>query len=277
MGTIGMATLALILANVLCSYRGFKNHAFFNAYKFEVGPILAGRDYKRLVTSGFLHIDWLHLGLNMYTLYAFSSELEARLGWWQFLLIYFASLIGGDLLALFIHRNHRSYSSVGASGAVSGLIFAGIALFPGMRVSLFGPSLFIPSWLFGLLFVAASIYGIRSRRDNVGHDAHLGGALVGMAVSILLRPEVLHNNLLPIVVIAVPTLVFFVIIATRPQLLLTENSFRGHHEGYSMDQKFNAEKNQKQREIDRILDKINRTGAKSLSEEEKRTLRDHTG
>lgn len=278
MREIGTATLLLIVANVLFSYKGFKNPSFFNANKFEIEPILVRKDYKRLVTSGFLHIDWMHLVLNMYTLYIFSGGLEAHLGWLKFLVIYFGSLIGGDLLALFIHRNHSNYSAVGASGAVCGMIFAGIALFPDMKISLLGPALFVPSWLFGILFVAGSIYGIKSKKSNIGHDAHLGGALFGMLIAILLKPEVLQYNLLPIVAISIPTIVFIVLIATKPHLLMTENFFRKKPslEGFNQDQKFNAEKNLKQQEIDRILDKINRTGAKSLSEKEREALREHT-
>ena len=278
MGNIGVAGLLLIIANALFSYKGFKNHAFFDGYKFEIDPILRQKDYKRLITSGFLHVDWMHLLFNMFTLYSFSGAIEAAFGGWQMLIIYFASLIGGDLLALFIHRHHSNYSAVGASGAVCGLIFAVIALFPGGEIGMFGIR-GIPNWLFGILFVAGSIYGIKSKRDNIGHDAHLGGALVGMLVAIILHPEKLQGNLMPILLITIPTILFIIIIATKPHLLYTENFFRKKasslQQNYNIDQKFNADKNQRQQEIDRILDKINRTGAKSLSDKEKETLRDH--
>lgn len=128
----GIIGLILIIANIVFSYKGFTNETFFDGYKFEVDRILINKDYKRLVTSGFLHVSWTHLIFNMLSLYAFSGLIESNLGGLKFLIIYFVSLVGDDLLSLFVHRNHGDYNSVGASGAVCGIIFASIALFPGM-------------------------------------------------------------------------------------------------------------------------------------------------
>src|SRR5664279_1898625 len=177
MTNTGIITLILIIVNIAFSYKGFTNETFFEGYKFEVDRILINKDYKRLVTSGFLHVSWTHLILNMFSLYAFSGSIESDLGGLQFLLIYFVSLVGGNLLCLFIHRNHGDYSAVGASGAVSGIIFASIALYPGMGIGFFGLPFSIPGWLYGILYVLYSIYGIKSGKDNIGHEAHLGGAL----------------------------------------------------------------------------------------------------
>ena len=107
----------------------------------------------------------------MITLACFSNGLETELGAVKFLTIYFGSLIGGDLFSLVIHREHGDYSSVGASGAISGIIFASIALFPGMEISLLGVHLYIPAWAYGLLYVLISIYGIRSQSiiEKVGN------------------------------------------------------------------------------------------------------------
>src|SRR5205085_7101779 len=123
----------IILANGLVSYQGLRNYHYFDKYSFQVDEILLGKDYKRLVTSGFLHVSWTHLIFNMITFYCFSYGLEATLGATKFLMIYFGSLLGGNLLSLFIHRHHHDYSAVGASGAISGLVFASIALFPEME------------------------------------------------------------------------------------------------------------------------------------------------
>ena len=115
--------------------------------------------YLPFFTNMFLHGGWLHLLLNMFSLLAFSGFMELYLGPLRFILLYFGSMVGGDLLALWIHRNNGSYNSVGASGAVCGLIFAAIALVPGMSIGFFFA---LPGWLYGLLFVLYSIYGIRS-------------------------------------------------------------------------------------------------------------------
>jgi len=274
MAQSGIAGFILIIVNVAFSYRGLTNESFFESYKFEVDKILIRKDYIRLVTSGFLHVSWTHLIFNMITLYAFSNLLESQLGSGKFLLVYFTSLIGGDLLSLFVHRNHGDYNAVGASGAVSGIIFACIALFPGMGVGFFGLPFSIPSWLYGIVYILFSIYGIKSSKDNIGHDAHLGGALVGMTVALLLEPVAFIDNYLTILIIAVPTIAFIYLIITRPQILLVDNFyFKTHKDHYSVDHKYNEEKVSQQKEIDRILDKISKKGIESLSVKEKETLK----
>jgi membrane associated rhomboid family serine protease len=270
-------TLLLILANVIVSYKGFTNQSFFDGYKFEVDRILVNKDYKRLITSGFLHINWMHLIFNMLSLYAFSSILEFSLGGVKFLIIYMASLIGGDLLSLLIHKNHGDYSAVGASGAVCGVIFASIAIFPGMGVGFFGLPFSIPGWLYGILYVGYSIYGIRSAKDNIGHDAHLGGALIGMLIALAFAPEAFIGNYPTILVITLPTLTFIYIIVSRPQWLLVDNLFfKTHSNHYSIDHKYNEEKTLNQKQIDAILDKISHKGMDSLSRAEKEKLQQYS-
>ena len=277
MSGTGIISLLLLILNVIISIRGFNNPAFFDRYKFEVERILVYKEYIRLISSGFLHVNWFHLIFNTIALAAFSGMVESYLGSVQFLLVYFASLIGGDLLALFIHRNNGDYTAVGASGAISGIIFASIALFPGMNVGLFFLPISMPGWLFGLIFVLVSIYGIKSKRDNIGHEAHLGGALVGMLVGILFDPSALVNNWLTITIILVPTLIFIYLILTRPHILLIDNYFfKQHPKYYNIDHKYNADRVSKQQEVDRILEKINKTGIGSLSKKEKETLKEYS-
>ena len=94
----GITAIILIIANIAFSYKGFTNPHFFDGYKFEVDKILIKKDYLRLVSSGFLHVSWMHLIFNMVSLYFFSGIIESSLGVLQFLIIYFTSLIGGNLL-----------------------------------------------------------------------------------------------------------------------------------------------------------------------------------
>ncbi len=137
----------------------------------------------------------------------------------SFLIIYFGSLLGGDILALFVHKKEYYYSAVGASGAVCGVIFASIALFPGIEIGILFLPFPMPSWLFGILYVAYSIYGIKSSHDNIGHEAHLGGALVGMLLAVIINPTCFANNYLTILLISIPILIFIILIISKPEIL----------------------------------------------------------
>ena len=270
----GIIGLVLIIANFAFTYKGLRDHTFFDNYKFEVDRIFVSKEYKRLITSGFLHVSWLHLILNMFSLFAFSALLESYLGGINFLIIYFSSLLGGNLLALFIHRQHADYSAVGASGAVSGIIFASIALFPGLGISLFG-LISIPSWLYGLAYVIYSIYGIRSKRDNIGHEAHLGGALIGLIIAVMLEPTAFAQNYLSILIIVTPVLIFIFLIILKPQVLFIDNFyFKSHSTYFDIDDQYNEERVNKQKELDQLLDKIGQRGIDSLSKKERQRLDD---
>ncbi len=274
MSSAGVFVFILIVANVIVSYKGFTNIAFFESYKFEVDRILINKDYKRLITSGFLHVSWTHLFFNMFGLYVFSGMLTMTLGALNFLLIYFASLVGGDLLSLLVHKNHGDYSSVGASGAVCGVMFASVAIFPDNSVGILFLPISIPGWIFALFFVLFSIYGIRSKKDNIGHDAHLGGALVGMILALAMYPSAFIDNYGKILIILVPTVAFIYLIVTRPYILFVDNFFyKTHQDFYSVDHRYNAERADEQQEVDRILDKIGRKGMRSLSRKEKDVLK----
>ena len=272
MNNTGIISLVIIIVNFIVSYKGLKDRAFFDRYSFVVERILLFKEYWRLVTSGFLHVSWRHLIFNMISLLMFSFLLEADLGSWQFLLLYFGSLLGGNLLSLFIHRHNSDYSSVGASGAICGVIFASIALFPGMGVSLLG-LIPVPGWLYGIVYILYSIYGIKSRNDNIGHDAHLGGALVGMAIAIILEPQAMFENFATIVIIAVPAVFFMYVIITKPHVLLVDNFFyKQHHVFGDIDQKYVFDRANRQRELDAILEKIHKKGMQSLTKAEKEKL-----
>lgn len=265
--------ICILVAIIFVSYKGLRNTAFFDGYKFEVGPILEGRDYKRLLTSGFLHVSWGHLVLNLFGLYAFGAAIERALGVGGFLLIYFGSMIGGGLLALLIHRRHPDYSSVGASGAICGLVFASTVLFPGMQLGILFLPFRIPAWLFGMIYIFFTMWAIREGRDNVGHEAHLGGALIGMALAIMMEPLSLTTNYLTILLITVPTILFIVFIIRRPDALLIDNLYYNRHKDfYNIDHHYNAARREKEAEIDRILDKISRKGMESLSKRERDVL-----
>ncbi|MFL5810315.1 MAG: rhomboid family intramembrane serine protease [Flavisolibacter sp.] len=273
MSEIGIISIVIIAANFIFSYKGFTNRSFYEGYSFEVDKVLLNKDYIRIISSGFLHINWTHLIFNMLTLYAFSASIEHTLGEINYLLIYFSGIIGGNLFSLFIHRNHGDYGAVGASGGVCAIIFASIALFPGLQIGFFILPVSIAAWIYGLIYVLFSIYAIKSNHDNVGHEAHLAGAILGMLIAIAMEPSSLQYNYLPILAVIIPCIAFIFIIVKKPQALLIDNYFFKQQEKfYSIDHKYNSEKVLRQKEIDAILEKIHKKGMKSLTQEERQTL-----
>lgn len=277
MTNTGILSLIIIVVNIIVSWKGLKDPAFYDRYKFEVDKILIYKDYKRLVTSSFLHVSWMHLIFNMFSLYFFSGNLEMYLGEWRYLLIYFASMVGGDLFSLYIHRNHGDYTSAGASGAIFGIMFAAIAVFPGMDIGLFFLPIQLPAWLFGLIYVLASIYGIRSKKDNIGHEAHLGGGIIGMLVAILLVPSSLLENYFAILVILVPSAAFIYMIVKHPNTLLVSNLYYTQHNyNYTVEDRYNARIKTRQEQLDALLDKISRKGINSLTKKERERLEEYS-
>jgi len=129
--------------------------------------------------------------------------------------------------------------------------------------------------MYGLAFVIYSIYGIKSRRDNIGYESHMGGALVGMLVALLIKPSAIIDNYLPILLILVPSAIFIYFIITNPSFLLIDNTFKRKY-NYTPEDRFNSSKRNNEEEIDRILEKIHRKGMKSLTKEEKAKLKSYS-
>ena len=200
---MNQAVLFIIIANVLTSMKGFKDYSFINKYKFQVNRIVAGEKIRTL-TSGFLHVDWTHLGFNMYAWYLFGGIVTTYLGVFSFLVIYFGSLLAGSFYSLNYHKKEPYYSAVGASGAVSGIVYASILLYPEMELYLFFVPIPIPGPIFGLGYLLYSIYGMKKQLGNVGHSAHLGGTMGGFALTLILKPELFASNTLMVSLLAIP-------------------------------------------------------------------------
>lgn len=271
-----LISLVLIIVNVAISYRAFKNPALLDKLTFKVDRVLIQKQYHSLVSSGFVHLNWWHLGFNMLALYLFGRSIEPFLGPFNYLLIYFAGLIGGNLLALLIHKNDGSYSAVGASGAVNAIIYSSIVLFPNTGIGFFFIPVSIPAWLFGLAYVALTIYGIQKKWGNTGHEAHLGGALVGMLLTILIYPQAFATNLLPVLLVLLPTLGFILLITYKPHILVTKSIGVRKKQFRSVDHEFNYKRALNQAQVDQILEKIHRKGMRSLSEREKEILAEYS-
>ncbi|UMB60894.1 rhomboid family intramembrane serine protease [Lutibacter sp. A80] len=200
---IDKTLLILIIVNVLVSIKGFNDRLFFDKYKFQIGPINRGEKI-RMFTSGFLHVDYLHLILNMYVLYIFAPIIIFKLGVIKFLILYLGSLITGSILTLMFHKNESYYSAVGASGAVAGIIYGSILLNPTMSLMMFPLPIPIPGYIFGIGYLLYSIYGMKKQLGNIGHTAHLGGAIGGFGLTLLVYPEVFLNSTFTVVILGVP-------------------------------------------------------------------------
>ena len=182
--TASPIVLALITVNVIFSLLGFRDPYFFNRLKFNVAQITAGQ-WQRLLTSSVLHVNMQHLLFNMFTLFFFGDVVLGGLGVVGFLTLYIGSVLGGGLFALRYHRNTPHYSAVGASGGVVGVLFAAIVLFPQMRLALLFFPVPIPGYIFALVYLGYTLYGMRKQNDQIGHTAHLGGALTGVILVLL--------------------------------------------------------------------------------------------
>jgi membrane associated rhomboid family serine protease len=186
-------TITLIFANVAISLWAFySNPIYFEKFSEWPYQIVHEKKYYQIITSAFLHANFMHLFFNMFALYTFGTFLErffienagAFDGSLYFFLIYFISLIFGSILTVGFHYKDPNYVAVGASGAVSGIVFSYIIFFPkSMLYVFFFP---MPAYLFAFLWIAFSIYGMRSKLGNIGHEAHLGGAMGGVIATLIL-------------------------------------------------------------------------------------------
>ena len=209
MGNLSLVTIVIIAANVIISFKGLNDYGFFERYKFNVGSIKRGEQI-RMFSSGFLHVDTMHLFFNMFTLYFFADVVIAYLGSLNFIIVYVASLILGSLLSLYFHKDEYYYSAVGASGAVTGVLYSAILLEPNMGLYMFFVPIPIPGYIFGIGYLLYSIYGMKNRIGNIGHDAHFGGAVGGYIVTLMLAPWLFETNLLFVGLLALPILILFV-------------------------------------------------------------------
>ncbi len=146
----------IIIITCLFSIKGFKDLTFFNKYKFQIQSINKGDKY-RMWSSAFLHADYSHLFFNLFTLWVFSGAILMKLGGLYYLIIYLLSLYFGNLFTLKQHKNQVLYSAVGASGAVTGIVYSSILLFPEMKLALIFFPIPLPSYVFGLCYILYSI------------------------------------------------------------------------------------------------------------------------
>ena len=209
MHNLDIATIIIIAANVIISMKGFNDFSFFEKYKFNIAGIRRGEQI-RMFSSAFLHADFSHLLFNMLTLYFFAPVVIMSVGVTYFVIIYVASLLLGNLLSFYFHKDEYHYSAIGASGAVMGVLYSAILFFPDMGLYLFFIPIPIPAWLFGMAYLLYSIYGMKKRLGNIGHDAHIGGAIGGYVLTLVFAPSLFVTSLWIVVLLAIQLIILFI-------------------------------------------------------------------
>ena len=189
-------------SKLIFSFKGFKNDIFFNKYRFEVKKIKEG-DLYRLISSGFLHVNTTHLLFNMVTFYFFVNIVIYELGSTLFILLYFVSLFAGNFFAYKFHYNQPDYIAVGASGAVTGVLFSSLLLYPEIELFIFFIPIPIPGYIFGIGYIIYTLYGMKTQNDNIGHTAHFGGAIGGIVTTILFDFSVVFSSQLMLSVLLI--------------------------------------------------------------------------
>ena len=196
--------LVILAANGLISFKAFNDTQFFRKYEFHIGSIRSGEQF-RMFSSGFLHVDLMHLLFNMFTLYMFAPFVINSVGAMYFAYLYFGSLIAGNLLTLYFHKDEYYYRAVGASGAVMGIIYSAILLEPNLYM--YG---FIPGYIFGFAYLLFSIYGMKAKNDNIGHVAHFGGAIGGFVITLVKFPFLITKEPKTVMALLVPIVILFI-------------------------------------------------------------------
>ena len=191
-----MITTIIIIITVLVSIISMDNHSLKNKLMFNAYQINHRKEWYRFFSSGLIHADWMHLAFNMLSLYMLGIAAERdytiifeEKGILFFILLYVGALAMSSIYSYEKHKNDIYYNALGASGAVSAVVFAFIIMEPTTRLSLMFLPIPIPAYLFGLLFLGIEYYLGKRGSDNIGHDAHFWGAVFGAVFTIILKPS----------------------------------------------------------------------------------------
>lgn len=185
------ATFGLILVNITVSlYALFGDRTFINQFAFQVRAVAELKQHYRVFTSSFLHANTPHLLLNMLTILFFGPPVEEILGTLGFLVVYFGAILASGIVSLRVNRNKPDYASVGASDAASGVVLSFCCFHPFQPIHILFIPVGIPALLYGALFIFISARMMERSDRVIAHEGHLGGALAGAALTVLMKPEV---------------------------------------------------------------------------------------
>lgn len=191
-----MFTILLIGITAIVSFLSFNRRDIFDKLKFNAYYIHHRKEWYRVLSYGLIHADWMHLLVNMFVLYSFGDIVEQFFkayfgfnGSIYFLLLYIGGIGFSTLFDFGKYKNDIYYNAVGASGAVSAMVFSSIILYPAGKIYLFFIPIGIPAPIFGILYLIYSAYMAKRGKDNIGHSAHFWGAIFGVIFTIALKPE----------------------------------------------------------------------------------------
>lgn len=183
----------IFVFTLITSIYAFNDPQIYGKFMLHPYSVSKGKKLYTFITSGLIHADWMHLFFNMFTFYAFAFNLERTIGHWQFAVLYLVSLVLSDVPTMVKHKNDFWYNSLGASGAISGVLFSYILFYPFSPLRIFPIPIDIYAIIFGVLYLVYCWYASKNARDHINHDAHFFGALTGIIVTILLVPGIIPN------------------------------------------------------------------------------------
>lgn len=187
-----VASLIFVIT-IITSLMAFSNETLLSNLILHPYSVARKKNVYTVLTSGLIHNDWMHLIFNMLSYYFFAFNLEKIIGHWQFGLLYVLSLILSDVTTIYKHKDDYRYRSLGASGAVSAVIFGFIMYYPVSLMMIMPIPFEIYAIVFGVLYLVYCHFAAKHARDNVNHDAHLFGALSGVIITIALNPHVVNS------------------------------------------------------------------------------------
>ncbi len=194
-----MITWIIIGVTVVVSYLAFRDQEMMEKLEFNAAKVIHQKQYYRLFTHAFIHANWTHLFVNMFVLYFFGKAVELYFGYFfsdqsvvYYLLLYFGGILASNLYSLFKQKDNYYYNAIGASGAVSAVLFTFIFLNPWEKIYFFG-LVPIPGIIFAVCYLIYSWYMSKKELDHVAHDAHFLGAVYGFFFPVLLKPGLMER------------------------------------------------------------------------------------
>ena len=184
-----MAALIILIVIVVASAAAMLSPRLRELMVLRPYQIARGSGYWQILTSAFIHADIAHLVFNLVTFYSFAFTLERVIGTGRFIVLYLCGLLASNIGTCIKHRNEPDYASLGASGAISAVLFASIVYFPGSKLMILPIPIPIPAPLFAVAYLAYSYYSSRQARGRINHDAHIAGAITGLVFVAVTEPE----------------------------------------------------------------------------------------